>query len=125
MERSLTLLGAAAVVAALGFGSVASAAPLIAGHTLGAAGAAIVQAQYIERRGPDFGIERGPRGDRGFREDRGFRVERGRRDDRGFRRGRVYEERRVVRPRRQVCQVEVVRRMTPQGMVVQRIRRCR
>lgn len=38
--------------------------------------------------------------------------------------GRIVE-RRVIRPRREVCRVDVVRRMTPRGMVVERIRRCR
>lgn len=38
--------------------------------------------------------------------------------------GRVVE-RRVIRPRREICRVQVVRRITPRGVVVERIRRCR
>jgi hypothetical protein len=38
--------------------------------------------------------------------------------------GRIVE-RRVIRPRREVCRVDVVRRFTPRGVVVERVRRCR
>ncbi|KAA2236451.1 hypothetical protein [Salinarimonas soli] len=102
MKRILTGPGAAAVTAFIILGApVASAAPFIAGHGLAARDPALVQAQYIERR--ERVIRRGP-------------VYRG---------GPRYIERRVVRPRRQFCRVEVVRRMTPRGMIVERVRRCR
>jgi hypothetical protein len=125
MKRILIGLGAVAMAATISLGATAaSASPLVSGHGVAMQDSAFAQAQYIERR--ERVIQRGPVY-RGEFEQSGPVVRRREFERRGpaYRGGPRYIERRVVRPRREVCRVEVVRRMTPRGMVVERIRRCR